>query len=55
MNSKENSELKNIAKHVEILNSEMGNVQTDVRWIKKIIFYMAGIISVAVGKSLFFG
>ncbi len=55
MNQKENSELKKIAKHVEILNSEMGNIQNDIRWLKKLVFYMAGIVSVGVGKVIFFG
>ena len=62
MNQKENSELKTIAKHVCVLNKELGDVKvdvgklkTDTRWIKKIIFYIAGVISIAAGKVLFFG
>ncbi len=55
MNLNENNELKKISKHVQVLNEEMGNVQNDVKWIKKIIFYMAGIVSVGVGKVIFFG
>ncbi len=54
MNSKENNQLKGIADHVEILNKEVGNLQSDVRWIKRIVYYMAGITSAAVGKILFF-
>jgi len=55
MNQKENSELKTIAKHVCVLNAEVGKLHNDVKWLKKIVFYIAGIVSVAVGKVLFFG
>jgi len=62
MNQKENGELKNIAKHVKILNEELGFVKNDVgklkvdiMWIKKILFAIAGMILVGVGKVLFFG
>jgi len=54
-NNRENKSLKKIAKHVEVLNSEVGNLQGDVKWIKKIVYYMAGILSVAVGKIIIFG
>lgn len=53
MNQKENSELKSIAKHVEVLNSELGKVQNDVMWMKRIIYYIAVIISVGVGQLFF--
>ena len=69
MNQKENSELKTIAKHVCVLNKELGDVKTDVGtlkadvgtlkndtvWIKKILFGIAGMILIGVGKILFFG
>lgn len=55
MNLKENSELKKIAKHVIILNEEIGLLKNDVKWIKKLLFVIIGLISVAVGKVLFFG
>jgi len=61
MNSKENKELKGIAEHVYILNKEMGIVKNDViklkndtGWIKKLLFAIAGMIFVGVGKILFF-
>jgi len=54
MNQKENGELKQIAKHVTILNEELGKVKNDISWIKKLLFIIIGLISVAVGKSLFF-
>ena len=54
MNQKENGELKKIAKHVEILNRETGVLQNDVKWIKKLLFIIVGIVSVAAGKVLFF-
>ena len=55
MNQKENGELKIIAKHIVILNSEVGLLQNDVKWIKKLLFVIVGIVSIASGKVLFFG
>jgi len=55
MNSKEKLDLKSIAKHVAILNDEVGKLQMDVKWIKRLVYYMAGIVSVAVGRILFYG
>ncbi len=50
MNSKEN--LNNIAKHVAVLNHELGDVKVDInkvkndiQWIKKLIGYMAALMS----------
>ena len=54
MNHKEKDEIHDIAKHVAVLNSEVGKLQGDVKWIKRIIYYMAGITSAAVGKIIFF-
>lgn len=53
MNGKENKFLENISNHITILNDEVGRLQGDVRWMKRIIYYIAGIISVAVGKLVF--
>jgi len=47
--------IENIARHVAVLNFELGKVQTDLRWIKKIMGYMAGVISIAAGKIIFLG
>jgi len=58
INYKENLDIKSIAEHVEILNEEMGNVQNDIRWIKKIMWYMAGVMSailLAAVKIVFLG
>jgi len=69
MNQKENGELKAIAKSVAVINGELGCVKvnvgklkinaeklkTDITWIKKILFGIAGMILVGVGKVLFFG
>lgn len=55
VNQKENQDLKRIAKHVEVLNSEVGILQMDVKWLKRISWYMAGILSLAVGKVVIFG
>lgn len=61
MDIKENSELKKIAKHVCVLNKELGIVKSDViklkndvGWIKRLLFAIAGMILVGVGKILFF-
>jgi len=44
MNKKENTELKSIAKHVSILNEEVGNlkisvtaIRTDIKWIMRLM------------------
>ena len=55
MNQKENGELKQIAKHVTVLNEELGIVKNDIRWIKKLLFGIAGMIFIGVGKVIFFG
>ena len=62
MNQKENGELKKIAKHVEVLNTELGVVKTDVSlmkkdisWIRKIGYFLSTIITVGVGRVIFFG
>lgn len=54
-NQKENQDLKSIAKHVCVLNKEVGSLKTDVNKIKKIVYYMAGALSVAVGKIIIIG
>lgn len=50
----QHDDLATIAKHVKVLNSEVGLLKNDVVWIKRIVYYMAGIVSVAVGKIIFF-
>lgn len=54
MNSRENTELIGIAKHVGILNEELGKVKNDIVWIKKLLFAITAMIFVGVGKILFF-
>ena len=54
MNSKEKTDIHAIAQHVNVLNYEVGKLKCDVDKIKKIVYYMAGILSVAVGKVVFF-
>ena len=51
MNGKENFNLNKIAKHVEILNHELGNVQVDIRWLKKIVGYLAAVVSIEIGRA----
>ena len=55
MNQKELTDLGKIAKHVAVLNTEVGLLKNDVKWIKKIMFYLAGALSIGVGKIVFFG
>ncbi|KKK68281.1 hypothetical protein LCGC14_2945640 [marine sediment metagenome] len=62
MNQKENGELKQIAKHVNILNEETGKIKIDVaklessvKIFKWILGYMATLLTVLVGRALFFG
>ena len=62
MNQKENTELKKIASHVEVLNKELGSVKNDVSlikkdvcWIKKLGYFMTTIITIGVGRMIFFG
>ena len=62
MNQKENSDLKKIARHVAVLNHELGSVKNDISlikrdvcWIKKLGYFMGTIITVGVGKVVFFG
>lgn len=61
MNQKENGELKKIAKHVDILNKELGCVKIDVgklktnfKWTTRIIGYMAALLTIIASKILFF-
>ncbi len=55
MNQKENGALNQIAKSMAIINGEVGVLQNDVKWIKKLLFVVVGLVSVAVGKVIFFG
>ena len=61
MNSQEVNDVKSIAKHVAVLNGEMGVVQkkvtkleTSMRWAVRIISYMAILLTVMASKALFF-
>ena len=39
------NKLENIYRHVEILNEEVGKILIDMKWVKKIINYMAVILT----------
>lgn len=39
------SKIEDIRKHVEVLNTEVGMLQIDVKWIKKIMIYIATLIT----------
>jgi hypothetical protein len=36
------------------LCNRMSNMEQDMKWVKKIMIYIAGVISVGLGKTLFF-
>ena len=61
MNNKEQTDISEIARHVNILNTEVGSLKTDVgeikinlKWIKRVMYYMGTIVSIGVGKIIFF-
>ena len=49
------TELRDGLIHLKILNEEVGILKNDMAWIKKVLFAIAGMIFVGVGKILFFG
>jgi len=55
MNKIENNHIRSIAKHVNILNSEVGLLQNDVRWIKKLMWYLTGALTIGAGKVIIYG
>lgn len=61
MNSKENGELKKIAKSVAVLNEETGKIkvnvaklESSVKIFKWILGYMATLLTLLVGRAIFF-
>lgn len=46
--------LKKIAVHVAILNTEVGKIKESQKWMIRIIGYIAGVITIMLGKSLFY-
>jgi len=51
----EDKEIRNAFIHIAVLNEEMGVLSADMKWVKKILFAIAGMMLVGVGKVLFFG
>ena len=43
-----------INQFLENLNHRMTKIETDVTWIKRILYYLAGAISISIGKTIFF-
>jgi len=43
-----------INQFLENLNHRMTKIETDVTWIKRILYYLAGAISISIGKAIFF-
>lgn len=39
------NKLEDIRKHVEILNDEVSKIMLDLKWVKKVMNYMAIILS----------
>lgn len=54
MPTKQGNSIDSIAEHVEILNKEVGKLKTSMKWVTRIIGYMAILLTVIAGKSLFF-
>lgn len=46
---------KDISKFIDAMNHRMTHIENDVIWIKRIVWYLAGVISVGVGKLIIFG
>ncbi len=47
-----NQFLDNQTTFVEALNHRMTRIEMDVKWIKRIGYYLTGVLSLAVGKFL---
>ena len=48
------TDIKDIAKHVAVLNEELGLVKNDINWIKKIMYYVAGALTIGLGKIIIY-
>jgi len=44
-NNYQDNRLDKIEKHLEVLNREFGKTQTDVAWIKKMVFILIPILA----------
>ncbi len=60
-NQKENHHLECISKHVTVLNAEVGDLKDsmsvmkiDIRWLKRLSWYMAGAVSIGIGRIIFY-
>lgn len=42
--------LSNQDKFIDALNHRMTTIEVDVKWIKRAVYYMAGALSLAVGR-----
>ena len=45
MNNHEKIDIQKISEHVAVLNDELGKVKIDIKWLKRIMGYMAVIIT----------
>ena len=45
---------KSFGEFTNALNHRMTNIEADVNWLKKLGYYMAAILSVGIGKVVFF-
>lgn len=43
---------KSFNNFIEILNHRMTKIEMDVRWIKRIGYYLTGALSLAIGKFM---
>ena len=44
INDEQAEDIKQLYKHADVANREMGVVKTDIKWIKKFLWWMIGII-----------
>lgn len=52
MNNQEKIDVGKIAKHVGVLNKEVGIMKNDIKWIKRLVWAALGL---SIGKMIFFG
>jgi len=46
------NEIKDIQKHIRVINDELGNVQKDMKWVKAIGYYLVSVVTILVCRGL---
>jgi len=49
------TQIQKITEHIQIINTELGRVQTDIKWIKYVIYYMATVITAYLIQGVYNG